>query len=394
MMPVAADVQPGIHALLTTHTDWLDGKRVGLVSHMAAVDTLGRSTAQRLHAQQECTLVNLMGPEHGYFGNATAGEHVQNRQHPTLNIPVHSLYGKTRKPSPDMLADIDTIVVDLQDLGVRCYTYVSTLRLVLECAAEFGKTVIVADRPIPFPNTIDGPMLNPDLASFVASMPMPFVYGMTPGEAARWIVDTLALDVTLHVAPMQGYARNPNRACMPVPWIPPSPGIVSWESATCYPSTVFGEALPAIDHGRCTGLPFQLIGAPWMDGIAISAALEERNPAGTQWHPHPYYLMAGDNKGKLVSGVRFVVTDTNSFRPAETCVAILDVLRDLHGRDTTWHDKNARPAFFDKLFGNTELRESLVDGRPPAEITSSWVAPMADFAEQRERALLYPQPTS
>lgn len=381
--------RPGIDRLLSQHRNWLRKRRIGLVSHMAAVDGEGRSTAERLATDPDCTLVNLMGPEHGYFGHATAGAHVDAQPHPTLNIPVHSLYGATRKPSSEMLAGIDAIVFDIQDLGVRCYTYVSTLRLVLESAAEFGKTVIVADRPIPHPNTIDGPMLDPKLESFVASLPLPFVYGMTPGEAARWIVDTLALDVELHVAPMQGYYRHPGRERHPLPWIPPSPGIVSWESATCYPSTVFGEALPAIDHGRGTGMPFQLLGAEWIDGVALAAALTQRELPGVRWHSHPYYLMTGDRKGQLAGGVRLTVTHANAFQPAEVCVAVLDTLRELHGTDTVWHHTGVRHDFFDRLFGDTALREALMAGQAPDEITAGWQRDLATFDAGRHKALLY-----
>ncbi len=393
-MTVRDGFRPGIDTLLSHHRDWLKARRIGLVSHMAAVDGEGRSTAERLSTDPDCTLVNLMGPEHGYFGNAPAGAHVDARRHPTLGIPVHSLYGATRKPSADMLAGIDTIVFDIQDLGIRCYTYVSTLRLVLESAAEFGKTVIVADRPIPHPNTIDGPMLDPKLESFVGSLPLPFVYGMTPGEAARWIVDTLALDVELRVAPMQDYHRHPGREQHPLPWIPPSPGIVSWESATCYPATVFGEALPAVDHGRCTGLPFQLLGAEWIDGVTLAETLSEQDLPGTCWHTHPYYLMTGDRKGQLAGGVRLTITDANTFRPIETCVAILDTLRTLHGEKTLWHHKGVRHDFFDSLFGDTALREALMSAQAPDAITKGWQHDLTAFDAGRQKALLYHGPAT
>ena len=381
--------QPGIHTLLTQHRDWLSQLRVGLVSHTAAVNRAGESSAQLLARCDDCTLVSLMGPEHGYFGSAPAGEHVKPETHPVWNVPIHSLYGKTRRPTEAMLADLDAIVFDIQDLGVRCYTYVSTLRYVLESAAANGKAVIVADRPIPFPNTVDGPMLHPENESFVGSLPLPFVYGMTPGEAARWIVRRLDLNVDLKVATMQGYERQARRQVDWPPWIPPSPGIVSWESATCYPCTVFGEALPAFDHGRVTGMPFQLLGACGLDGTALAAALTRRQRPGVCWYPHPYTLMTGPHVGTLVQGLRMVVTDPDAFRPVETCVFILDALREQCGVEAVWRHNKARPEFFDQLLGDTALREALTAETPPEEIISSWAKALETFSESREQALLY-----
>ncbi len=381
--------QPGIHTLLTQHRDWLTERRIGLLSHTAAVNGTGIPSAQLLSESDDCSLVSLMGPELGYFGSAPAGEHVNPETHPIWQVPIHSLYGRTRRPTAAMLEDLDAVVFDIQDLGVRCYTYVSTLRYLLESAAEHQKTVIVADRPIPFPNTLDGPMLQPSHESFVGCLPLPFVYGMTPGETAQWIVATLGLEVDLKVAPMQGYQRHPARPFEGLPWIPPSPGIVSWESATCYPTTVFGEALPAIDHGRVTGLPFQLVGAPWIDGQALAADLTSRQIAGVCWHPHPYYLMTGSQAGTLVKGLRLTVTDSDAFQPMQASVAILHALREHYGVDAVWHHAKARPEFFDQLMGNSTLRCALQDGIAPDVITRSWAGDLAAFAESREKALLY-----
>ena len=218
----------GLDVLLDEQADLLKGKRIGLVSHMAALDGRGMGSAERVMGERGCRLTALLGPEHGFLGCAGAGETLGNRRHPVLRVPIYSLYGETRRPTAAMLRNVDVLLFDMQDIGTRCYTYVATLRHVMEAAAEFGKGVLVADRPIPLPMVVDGPMPDAGLMSFVASIPAPMVYGMTPGETALWLRRRLGLDLDLHVAPMRGYRRENRRAPDWPPWVPPSPGIRSW----------------------------------------------------------------------------------------------------------------------------------------------------------------------
>ncbi|MDA0991806.1 MAG: DUF1343 domain-containing protein, partial [Verrucomicrobia bacterium] len=254
--------QPGLETLLSSKAGWLRGRRVALLSHAAAVDRQGCNSATRLAAA--ANLVALFSPEHGYNSDAPAGAPVANRRHPDLGITIRSLYGEQHKPTPAMLRDIDLIVVDLQDLGVRCYTYVSTLRHLLHAAASAGKSVIIADRPIPLPHVVDGPPRDEAFDSFVAAVSCPLVYGMTPGETAQWICAQDQLEINCRVAPMRNYHRDSMRGSGWPPWLPPSPGIATWESAWCYPATVFTEAMPSVSCGRTGRLPFQVLGAPWL----------------------------------------------------------------------------------------------------------------------------------
>jgi len=381
--------QPGISALLGKHRSWLAGRRIGLVSHPAAVDPTGTSSAERLHSDRRVNLVSLFGPEHGYFGAATAGESVGTRRHPRWGIPIHSLYGKHRRPTPAMLRNIDALVFDLQDLGVRPYTYVSTLRYILEEAAAQGKEVIIADRPIPLPRVVDGPLPEPRYQSFVASVPVPVAYGMTPGETALWLRRALSLDVDLKVACLQHYHRESARGRNWPPWIAPSPGIRSWESALCYPATVFCEALPALDYGRGTNLPFQVVGAPWMKGEAVCKRLLDMHLPGVVFHSHPYYPATGNTPAPLVEGLRMVVTRPDDFRPVLTGLAILHVIQELYGRSRLWKARGTRLGFFDKLMGTPVARQALVDGKPPRAIASRWRAELATFSRSRHAALLY-----
>jgi uncharacterized protein YbbC (DUF1343 family) len=385
-----AAFKPGIDTLLSRHKSWLKGKRVGLVSHLAAVDSKGCSTAQRLWEHKDSTVVCLMGPEHGYFGSVAAGKSCKAGRHPDWKIPIHSLYGTQRRPSKRVLKGLDVIVVDLQDMGMRPYTYVSTLRLVLEAAAECGTPVIVADRPIPLPVTVDGPCVDAGFESFVSAIPAPMVYGMTPGETALWLQATAVPTVTLHVANMQGYSREAFRGPDWPPWLCPSPSIVSWETAICYPATVGLEGISSLDHGRATDMPFQLVGAPWINGEELAAALAEQKLQGVLFYAHHHQSNRPDYApGKTLSGIRMVVTNPKRYRPILTSITLLYCLQSLYGPRRLWAPKQCRTDFFDKLFGTDQVRLQLKAGSTPSQIAQSWKAPLRQFSKARRTHLLY-----
>lgn len=331
---MSAPYRTGLDVLLTRHRGWLAGKRVGLLAHPASVDVRGVHAAQRLRDALGEKLVALFGPEHGYFGAGGAGERIRDARHPAWGIPIHSLYGEQRRPTEAMLRDLDVLVFDLQDIAVRCYTFVSTLRYVMEECARLGKTLIVCDRPVPFPNVVDGPMPEPQFESFVACVNLPLVYGMTPGETAGYLKNDLGLALELRVAKMTGWKRTARRP--EFPWIPPSPGIRSWETAWCYPATVWAEALTAIDIGRGGPTPFQLVCAKWIDPEKLSRALKFSGARA-----EPYW-------GAL-PGIRLVVTDPDAFRPV---TAGLQIVRALGPR--AW--KGERLDWFNKLMGTDKPR--------------------------------------
>ncbi len=358
--------------------------RLGVVAHAAsvhadgahAIDLIARAAGRRLRA--------IFTPEHGLFGTAGAGELVASSTHPDLGIPVHSLYGEHRRPAPETLADLDVILFDLQDLGVRCYTYVSTLRAVLECAAAAGKAVVVADRPVPLPCIVDGPMADPAFRSFVADIPAPLVYGMTPGETARWLQSALGLDLDLRIAPMRGWRPGERPAGRGAPpWVPPSPGIRSWECATVYAATVWTEALPSLDCDRGGLIPFQVLGAPWMDADAVLRRAR-RAPPGVRLHRHRYV-----SRGTGMDGIRIAVTDAAAFHPAALAATLLTAIAAVHGQDRLWAAEGVRPAFFDQLAGGAGFREGLRAGASPAGIRAGWRTFSRAFAVARDNALLY-----
>lgn len=380
--------QPGVEALLRQHASALKGRRIGLVSHLAAVDGRGTTTAQRLHEARGTTLACLMGPEHGFFGAAAAGAHCRSQRHPDWMIPIHSLYGDTRKPKAAWLRHVDLIVVDLQDLGCRPYTYVSTLKLVLEAAAEADLPVIVADRPIPLPRTIDGPPLDSRFESFVSAVPAPMVYGLTPGETALWLRDNVFPDVQVDVALMQNYHRDLLPRSDAMPFLRPSPSIVSRESALCFPATVCFEGLPHIDHGRQTAMPFQLIGAPWTKAEPLAEALTACRLPGVTFHPHLYAPPNLPDK-RLISGVRLTVTNAATFKPVFTGITLLHTLAVLYGTRRVWNRKSTRTDFFDKLLGTDSVRLALMEGEAPARIAAGWHSGHNAFKKQRSTCLLY-----
>ena len=379
---------PGIDSLCKKHIDWLQGRRVGLVGHPASVNACGTPSAEWLR-KHKIQLAALFGAEHGYYGLGGAGERVEARKHAAWKIPIHSLYGTTRKPTPKMLKGIDTIVFDLQDLGARCYTYVSTLRYILEAAAENKKEVIVADRPSPLAGTVDGPMLKPAFSSFVALIPAPVVYGMTPGETALWLKDKLRLRVDLRIAKMEQYRRKTYKPS-DRRWIPPSPAIKSWKCGLCFPLTVFFEAIPAVDHGRGTATPFQLFGAPWIDAEKTSRALNRLAQAGLRFSPKTYRAMIGLYKGKRVQGVRIEVTDPATFRPVAAAVAVIHHLQETYGIERLWQAEGTREEFFDKLMGTDTVRKALQKGASPTAIVRAWRPGISAFTDARRKHLLYP----
>ena len=383
---------PGIAALLHRHLDWVDGARVGLVSHNAAVDRQGVPTWRLLHAAAGVRLCALFGPEHGFAGTALAGAAVGDAVHAETGVPLYSLYGRTRVPTPEMLAVVDVLVVDLQDLGARPYTYCATLRGLLEQAAASRKRVVVCDRPIPLAHTPDGPPVEPGHDSFVAAIPAPMLYAMTPGETALWLQQRLGLELDLRVARMQGYRRGQRPQPDWPPWCPPSPRIGTWASACCYAATVACEALPALDYGSGGPDAFQVCASPLFAAAAALRLLDEIPLPGVFFELCSYRAASGLLHGTQLAGLRLTVTDTALFRPVLTSLALLSTAQRLCGILPLWQAPEARPGFFDQLFGGPATRRALLEEVPVARIAASWEPGLAEFRRARAPCLLYPAP--
>lgn len=357
----------------------LHAQRIGLLSHRAAVCMQGHTTAELLH--KAVNLVALFGPEHGFLGQALAGEATSSFEHPDWHIPVHSLYGATRQPTPEMLKGIDCIVCDLQDLGVRCYTYLATLRNMMIACAEAGVRVLVLDRPVPLPNTVEGPIREAQLDSFVAPAAVPFVTGLTPAESARWMQRYLIPNCILDTVSMDVASRNDIRFDALPHFVPPSPGLRSREAAMIYPATVFTEAIPSIDCGLGTDNAFTVFGAPWIDGEAFCDILDPAAFPGIHFEPKSF-VSAKEYAGQTLHGIHIIVDDRNAFRPFTTGMRLLDTIFRTYGFDRTWQQPSTRPEWFDKLFGVPALREALISGEP-------FTAPPSTYLTERDAIRLY-----
>ena len=366
--------------LLARPPSSLRNRRIGLLAHPASVLAHGVQSAFLLREKFGTRLTALLGPEHGFYGGAAAGEKVADARHPAWNIPVHSLYGEHRKPSAAMLADIDVLIIDLQDLAVRCYTFISTLWLAMQACAEQGKTLVVCDRPVPFPRVLDGPVTDPAFTSFVAQVPVPLVYGMTQAEAALLLKSIHKLDVDLVVMPMQGYRRCGNRPAMDTPWVSPSPGIRLWETAWTYPATVWCEALPALQCGRGGLSPFQMITAPWIDPGKLLSRLDRLKLPGITFSPH----------WDPDPGIRLTVTNPDRCAPVAAGITILSTLQKLYGPERLWNHPGTRPEWFDKLMGADQVRLALQAGADGRDISMGWKSGLAAFRSIRKEYLLYP----
>lgn len=345
----------GLDALLGFKSLPLPGPRIGFLGHHASVDTHGIHAVQRLRERSDCRIERLFSPEHGFFGQAAAGEHVDNRRHPQWQLPVFSLYGEHRSPDPAWLEGLDLMIVDLQDLGVRCYTYASTLRLMMKACAQAGLPMWVLDRPTPLAGLSDGPGLDPAFESFVGMIDLPLVYGLSQGPLAEWLKahhsELRNLDLTVFRASETAVAPR---------WIPPSPAIVSPASALLYPFTVWCEAVGEVDVDRGGAGSFQRWCMPDF-------------PERLRKHP-PLFVGAEAlplKEGKW-PGLAFRVHDPLQYRPVTNAIRLLCALRDELGLARLFDHPGSRPTFFDQLMGTGKVRRQLTDGLDAAQICADW----------------------
>lgn len=336
------------------------------------------STTRRLISYFPGRIKTLFSAEHGFFGTVAAGEKTGNSWHPFFNLPINSLYGEHRKPTPEMLDGVGRVVIDLCDIGVRCYTYLATIKNMLEACAENGIPVTILDRPIPIGNGLDGPMRAPEYSSFVAPLNIPFYHGMTPAECALWIDKAENLDTDITVIKLLDWNHHTN-----TPWpnfIPPSPAIRSWDSAVAYPLTVFTEAYPAIDCDRMGPLAFRVIGAPWLDPKELIKDLQGgMETCGIEMRPYRYSPQGGEYKDFTLNGILFSVARPSAYYPVTAGVLLFTALMQ------RYCDKlavKARPEWYDKLFGSTEIRDTLRIG-DLSELFQGWIEAQDKYLETK-----------
>lgn len=388
-------VKLGIDVLRDRGFDILKGKRVGLVTNPTGISSDLQFTVDILFSAPDVKLVALFGPEHGIRGDADAGKSVENVVDAKTGLPVYSLYGKNRKPPREMLAGIDILVYDIQDIGVRSYTYISTMGMVMAAAAEAGIPFVVLDRPDPLTgNRVEGPMLEPRFKSFVGAYPIPYVYGMTAGELARMINDEGWLENGVHcnltVVPMEGWKRDMWWDETNLVWVPTSPHIPRSSTTMFYVMTGMLGELGTANSGVGYTLPFELVGAPWVSGTALARYLNTRGLAGVVFRPMWYKPFYFDTTGITYEGVQIHVIDRDRINLTQVQLSILEALYTLFpDRNIFDRAKPERLEAFDRVLGTAEIRRDIIAHVPVEDMLSRIDQQRALFMIKREKYLLY-----
>lgn len=385
----------GIDVLRECNFNILRGKRVGLITNTTGVTSDLKSTIDVLFEESGANLVALFSPEHGLRADTEAGKEVNNFNDPKTGLPVFSLFGKTRKPTKDMLQNIDVLVYDVQDIGIRTYTYISTLGLAMEAAAENGVQFVVLDRPNPLTGIrVEGPMLEPKFKSFIGAYPIPYVYGMTVGELAKmineegWMECSNKCDLT--VIPMSGWKRTMWWDETGLVWIPTSPHVPhSFTPLFMVMTGLLGE-LGTVNQGIGYTLPFELVGAPWINGNALARYLNSLELDGVQFRSTSYIPFYKDTTGLRYKGVQIHITDRNALSLERIQIAILDALIRLFPDYNIFARARAdRIESFDKAVGTDKIRIALSNGSPIDEILKMQKKQYEEFLIKREKYLIY-----
>jgi len=394
-------VKVGAQILIEQHLDLLKGKRVGIVTNHSGLLSDGRHIVDVLNANPDIKVTALFGPEHGVRGDAPDGKGIEHDVNAKTGIKVYSLYGKVTKPTDEMLKDIDILIFDIQDVGVRFYTFISTLSLTLEAAAEHHIKYIVLDRPNPIRGiSVEGAVREDSLKSFVGLHPIPVTHGMTVGELAKmfneegWL--TKGVKVNLTVITMENWQRSMWFDETGLPWIKPSPNIMTLNTAIVYPGMCFIEGTN-VSEGRGTQHPFEYIGAPWINGAVLAKELNSYNLSGVTFEPVEYIptdieRVTTDPKyeDQKCNGVYIKVTNRNKFEPVRTGIYVLYALKKLYPNDFKWRESRSGGALYiDKLTGTVNVRLMLDAGKKPDEIIATWREGLRKFKSTREKYLIY-----
>ncbi|MGN1173266.1 MAG: exo-beta-N-acetylmuramidase NamZ domain-containing protein [Muribaculaceae bacterium] len=391
----APAVKPGIEVLRDGGFEQLKGKRVGLITNPSGVDNNLKSTIDILHEAEGVELVALYGPEHGVRGDVHAGDNVDNTVDAATGVTVYSIYGKNRKPSAEMLKDVDVLVYDIQDIGCRSFTFISTMGLAMDACAELGKEFMVLDRPNPVGgNKVEGNIVEDSCFSFVSQFPIPYLYGLTPGELAQYLNEEGLLEsgkkVNLTVIPMEGWTRDMKFSETGMPWVLPSPHIPTPDYAIYYPiSGIVGE-LYCISIGVGYTMPFKLFCAEWIDANDFCKAMQDLKLPGMNFRPihiKPFY---STGKGKNLQGVEVYVTDKEKAPLSLTNFYAMQELAKLYP-DSLLFDlgDKSRYSMFDKVVGSKEIRSRFCKNYRVADIEEYWNKDVQWFSEKKAKYHLY-----
>jgi len=351
----------GLEHLVEMNFEPLRGKKVGLITNATGVDARLKSTIDILHESSEVELVALYGPEHGVRGDYAAGDKVESYTDPSTGIPVYSLYGATRKPTVDMLKGVEVLVYDIQDIGVRSYTYISTMGLAMEAAAEQDIPFVVLDRPNPLGGLkVEGALVEKEYESFVSAFPIPYVYGLTPGEVARMIATEQWMEtdkkVSLEVIEMKGWKRQMTFEDTGLPWVPTSPHIPHPYSSYYYvASGIMGE-LGVFSEGVGYTLPFQVFAAEWIDEQLLSESMNNLNLPGVYFRPIVFKPFYGRDQSKTLRGVQIHLYDFESVELMPLQFYFMQVHSQIYPDVSIFEQSENRWNMFDKVNGTHQTR--------------------------------------
>ncbi len=388
-------LEVGADRLISNYMNLIKGKRIGLVTNASGVLSNGTPLVDTLSKMKGIKITALFGPEHGIRGNAPAGKAVGSSVDAKTGIPVYSLFGKNKKPTAEMLKNVDVLIYDIQDVGARFYTYISTLFYVVQAGAENHIPVIVLDRPNPIDGiNVEGPIRKDDEASFVGIAPIPIMHGMTVGELAKlyagegYIGKNLKPDIT--VIKMKNWNRKFYLDHYSLPWIDPSPNIPNLETAIVYPGLCLIEGTN-VSEGRGTHHPFINIGAPYINSDSLINKLKEFNVKGIELKPIkftpvdiPKMSTNPKYKNESCSGITIHVTDRQQFKAVHFGIKLVCALHTLYPSQFKFRD-----AGFDRLSGDKSIREKILAGETPEKIISSWQKELKEFLSIRKKYLLY-----
>lgn len=378
-------VRVGIEVLRADGFKALAGRRVGLLTNPSAVDSDLNSTYDILRRAPQVKLVALFAPEHGIKAAVRDGVSFSDSADPLTGIPIYSLYGDSFRPTREMLSDVDLLVCDIQDIGTRFYTFIWTMSYLLEAAGEYGVEMLILDRPNPLGDTVVGSSVRPEFSSIVGRFPIPIQHGMTIGELAR-LFNALwnPHPASLAVIPCEGWQRHMRWNDTGLPFVPPSPNMPHFVTAQHYPGACLVEGT-TLSEGRGTALPFEIVGAPFIDSRTLAEHLNAQAWVGVRFRPHTFTPTDSKFAGETCEGVQAHITDANTYQPVITWLGVLRELRRLYPGAFDWKPH------LDLLTGGDDVRLAIERGDSLAEITAGWDAFCADFRQQRAPYLLYPE---
>ena len=388
-------VYSGLENAVQQDFEFLKGKRVGFITNQTAVTKDLQSAVDVMFAAQNVNLVALFGPEHGVRGIEMAGDKIEDQVDPKTGLPVYSLYGSTRKPTPEMLEGLDALVYDIQDIGVRSYTYISTMGLAMEAASESGLEFYVLDRPNPLGGErVSGVPTKPGFESFVSAFPIPYVYGLTPGELANMLVDEKIIDVkdgfSPTIIPLKNWTRDMTFMETGLPWVPTSPHIPHPETSYYYVTTgVLGE-LKMISEGVGTTIPFEYVGHEDLDALELAEALRKMEIPGVLFRAaamKPYY---GRDKDKYLQGVQLVIEDFKNAPLLELQFRILEAIHQINPDFTVLDERTQRRhKMFDWVIGTDEVRKTFAKSYKYEDIEPILMEGVKEFKEKSSEYYLY-----